>query len=173
LTLFNFIFVCFIYLFFVAIVPCDIHLLHILSFIEHLFLFSPPQGDLSCYRNRQDFRTDPLVLYKDKRPIDLDEYIVVTSGGMHNTINGGAAGGGVNNDTNSVTTSNTTKNLPAFQITLKPKWDVSNRQWNLRCDTEEILNNWLIVMRQVSPQSFAGGGGGGTQNVYNGSVDNV
>lgn len=121
-----------------TIFPIIYTTLTLISF--HLILLS---GELSCYKNRQEYRTDPINRFKDKRPIDLEEYLVHASGGM-----------GMD-ETTSVTASTTTSSgLPAFQITLKPKWDDHNRHFNLRCDTEEQLGEWLEAMKKTNPKSF-------------------
>jgi hypothetical protein len=101
------------------------------------------RGQIFNYKSRQDYREDPASRVKG-RPIDLEEYLVEVTGGWGLSLN----------DTASVSMTGTAGSLPAFQITLKPREDESFRQWMLRCDTEEVLAQWLQAMSLVSPQSF-------------------
>eukprot|EP01034_Spumella_vulgaris_P026087 gene26087-32617_t len=105
------------------------------------------RGQISSYKNRQDYREDPTARIQG-RPIDLDEYFVAGNGGA------------VLDDSATVSTTATNSTvLPAFQIHLKPREDDSFRQWLLRCDTEEVLTEWLQAMSLVSPSSFPQRGG--------------
>ncbi len=57
-------------------------------------------------------------------------------------------------DASSTTSSVAGDGAPKFQISLVPLEDEGSRQWMFRCDTEELMMEWLSVMRVISPGSF-------------------
>ena len=103
------------------------------------------RGQISYYKNRQEFREDPKARIKG-RPIELEEYLVA----VQNTLSAG--------DTftivSGVSASSATGAGLLFQITPVPK-EENLRHWIFKCDTEEMLNIWLEKMKAVSPTSFS------------------
>jgi hypothetical protein len=144
---------------------------------ERRYFILTRAGHLFLYKSRQDYRSNPKQpIYF--RPLDLHDYVidVFNSEGerderqisVDSERRGSATGGGGHR-------------APRFELILRPKEEVeqqlmmnnpvgnpinnsssnnnennryTRQTWYLRCDTEEELEIWAVVMREAVPTSF-------------------
>lgn len=109
------------------------------------------RANLYLYKSRLDYRADPTKpMYI--RPIELSDYIIEIFNSEDDNLPA--------DDTQSTTSaSKRLSGLPraTFQMTLYP--DEQSRSegknnWIFRCDTEEELEAWVTVIRQLLPENF-------------------
>jgi hypothetical protein len=128
-------------------------------------------GQLFVYKARQDYRLKPKQpLYN--RPINLHEFLIEIYNSEDpysiRTVSVESSQTGYIDDSSSVAggsgkkvnTGKGEKKL-RFQLTLIPLENIhsqdkksARQNWILRCDTEEELEIWTAIMRDISPESF-------------------
>ena len=124
-------------------------------------------GELFFYKSRQDFRTDPVGLRVEGRPIELDEYRVKYYNSLKGCLHEAGEdhskppakqqrqdGDDAESETHTCVTTVADADAPVFQFTLVPLNGIALRHWGLRVDTEEEFLKWLDVMQGVSLATF-------------------
>jgi hypothetical protein len=128
-------------------------------------------GQLFVYKTRQDYRLKPkLPIYN--RPVNLHEFLIEIFNSEDpystRTVSVESAQPTYIDDSASVASGKSGKKVNTgsekklrFQFTLIPLENKhsqdkksARQNWILRCDTEEELEVWTAIMRDISPESF-------------------
>ncbi len=137
---------------------------------ERRFFTLNRSAQLFMYKTRHDYREKPRQpIYH--RPLSLYEFVIEVFNSedprpMREISIESTMSYAVDDATGAITKrlSKGTEKPLRFQITLIPKENLESTEkdenpvlrqnWILRCDTEEELEIWTSVMREISPQSF-------------------